>query len=195
MPGLSHSRPALHPTSPRKLFDWSFWLVAALTAASIAIVLHRDGTEVARRILIDDLWLFAEILPKVIAGTLIGELIRRLVPREVIVRWLGAGSGLKGLAVAAAIGALFPAGPFTIFPLAAMLLLAGADRGAGIAFVTGWLLIGVNRILIWELPFFGADLILLRVGVSFWMPVVVGWIARKLPFRWAMAADRHEAGP
>jgi uncharacterized membrane protein YraQ (UPF0718 family) len=174
----------LNQTSPRKLFDWSFWLVAGLTAVSVVVVLGRDGVATAKAILIDDLWLFAEILPKVIAGALIGELIRRLVPREVIVRWLGAGSGLKGLLVAAAVGALFPAGPFTVFPLAAMLLVAGADRGAAIAFVTGWLLLGLNRILIWELPFFGADLIMLRVAVSFWMPVFAGWAARQAPAGW-----------
>jgi uncharacterized membrane protein YraQ (UPF0718 family) len=167
------------------MFDWSFWLVAGLTALSVLVVWRSDGPATVWHIFLDDLWLFAEILPKVIAGTLIGELIRRLVPREVIVRWLGAGSGLKGLVIAACIGALFPAGPFTIFPLAAMLLVAGADRGAAIAFVTGWLLVGLNRILIWELPFFGPDLILLRVAVSFWMPVATGWVARKLPFRWA----------
>jgi uncharacterized membrane protein YraQ (UPF0718 family) len=182
----------LSQTSPRKLFDWSFWLVASLSVASAVIVLRRDGAEVARHILIEDLWLFAEILPKVIAGTLIGELIRRLVPRETIVRWLGAGSGLRGLVIAAAVGALFPAGPFTIFPLAAVMLVAGADRGAAIAFVTGWLLIGLNRMLIWELPFFGGDLILLRVAVSFWMPVAAGWAARQVPARWA---ERDAAPP
>lgn len=167
--------------SPRRLFDWSFWLIAGLTAISLAVVWWRDGTDIVRHIFIDDLWLFAEILPKVIAGTLIGELVRRLVPRELIVKWLGEGSGLRGLLIAAFIGFLFPAGPFTVFPLAASLLLIGADRGAAVAFVTGWLLIGLNRMLIWELPFFGADIVGLRVAVSFWMPVAAGLLARWLP--------------
>lgn len=170
-------------TSPRRLFDWSFWLIAVLTALSLALVWQRDGTEIVRHIFIDDLWLFAEILPKVIAGTLIGELVRRLVPREIIVKWLGEGSGLRGLVIAAFIGFLFPAGPFTVFPLAASLLLIGADRGAAVAFVTGWLLIGLNRMLIWELPFFGADIVGLRIAVSFWMPVAAGLLARWLPLR------------
>lgn len=177
------SRPAALSASPRRLFDWSFWVIAALTAASLAVVWHHEGSAVVGEIFVKDLRLLAEILPKVIAGTLIGELIRRLVPREVIVRWLGAGSGLKGLIIAATVGLLFPAGPFTVFPLAAGLLLAGADRGAATAFVTGWLLIGANRILIWELPFLGADFIWLRLLVSFWMPVAAGWLARQVPLR------------
>lgn len=167
--------------SPRRLFDWSFWLIAGLTGLSLAIVWQRDGLDVVRHVLVDDLWLFAEILPKVIAGTLIGELIRRLVPREIIVRWLGAGSGIRGLVIAAIIGCLFPAGPFTVFPLAAALLVAGADRGAAVAFITGWLLVGLNRMLIWELPFFGPDVVILRLAVSWWMPVAAGWLARQLP--------------
>ncbi len=171
----------MSPRPARRLFDWSFWLIAGLTALAVTVVLQRDGLATAQSILLDDLALFAEILPKVIAGTLIGELIRRLVPRAVIVRWLGAGSGWTGLIVAAALGCLFPAGPFTVFPLAAALLLAGADRGATIAFVTGWLLIGLNRLLIWELPFLGADVVALRVILSFWMPVAAGWLARQLP--------------
>lgn len=180
--------------SPRRLFDWSFWLIAVLTTLSLAIVWQRDGTEIVRHIFIDDLWLFAEILPKVIAGTLIGELVRRLVPREVIVRWLGEGSGLKGLMIAAFIGFLFPAGPFTVFPLAAALLISGADRGAAVAFVTGWLLIGLNRMLIWELPFFGADIVGLRMLVSCWMPVAAGLLARWLPLRLA-GEPRQEGRP
>jgi uncharacterized membrane protein YraQ (UPF0718 family) len=183
----------LHPPSPRKLFDWSFWLIAALTVLSAAVVWRRDGADVFNRIFIDDVWLFVEIVPKVIAGTLIGELVRRLVPREVIVRWLGEGSGLKGLFVAGFIGFIFPAGPFTIFPLAAMLLVAGADRGATAAFITGWLVLGVNRMLIWEMPFFGGDIALMRLALSFWMPLAVGLIARALPG--PDAAPHAGAGP
>lgn len=168
-------------SSPRRLFDWSFWLIAGLTALSIAVVWRRDGVEVARHIFLEDLQLFVEIVPKVLAGTLIGELVRRLVPREVIVRWLGEGSGLRGLAIATVIGFLFPAGPFTVFPLAAALLVIGADRGAAVAFITGWLLIGLNRMLIWELPFFGGDIVLLRLALCWWMPVAAGLLARAIP--------------
>ena len=155
--------------------------MAGLTGTALAIVWHREGSDVVRHVFMDDVWLFFEILPKVIAGTLIGELIRRLVPREVIVRWLGEGSGLKGIVIAAVIGCLFPAGPFTMFPLAAALLMIGADRGAAVAFITGWLLIGLNRMLIWELPFFGADVLMLRVAVTWWMPIAAGLLARALP--------------
>lgn len=178
---LRAARERMSQASPRRLFDWSFVVIAILTGVAITIVWRAEGTGVVREVFTTDLQLLLEILPKVIAGTLIGELVRRVVPREVIVRWLGAGSGLRGLLIAAFVGFLFPAGPFTVFPLAAALIVAGADRGAAVAFVTGWLLIGLNRMLIWELPFFGVDVVALRFLVSWWMPVAAGWLARLLP--------------
>jgi uncharacterized membrane protein YraQ (UPF0718 family) len=162
----------------RAVFDWSFALVAALSIGSAAYVFMRDGAEISRVILMEDMELLLAILPKVAAGCLIGALVRLLVPREFIVRWVGKGSGLKGLAIAAAVGAIFPGGPFTIFPLAGAFLLSGADRGSAVAFVTAWLLLGVNRMLIWELPFFGGDVVALRLLVSLPMPVLAGYLAR-----------------
>jgi uncharacterized membrane protein YraQ (UPF0718 family) len=162
----------------RRTFDWAFGLVAALSAGSAAYVLWRDGGAVARGILVEDIELFLTILPKVAAGCLIGALVRLLVPREMIVRWVGEGSGLKGLAIATAVGAIFPGGPFTIFPLAGAFLLSGADRGSAVAFVTGWLLLGVNRAIIWELPFFGTDVVMLRFLVSLPFPILAGLMAR-----------------
>jgi uncharacterized membrane protein YraQ (UPF0718 family) len=162
----------------RPLFDWAFLLVAALSTVAAVHVYTREGWSVFRDIFFEDLALFATILPKVAAGCLIGAMVRLLVPRELIVRWVGEGSGLKGLLIASAVGAVFPGGPFTIFPLAGAFLLIGADRGAAVAFVTGWLLLGINRAIIWEMPFFGADIVALRMLVSLAVPVLAGLFAR-----------------
>jgi uncharacterized membrane protein YraQ (UPF0718 family) len=166
----------------RAVFDWPFVIVAALSIGSAVFVLSRDGWATAQLILLDDIELLLTILPKVAAGCLIGALVRMLVPREVIVRWVGEGSGAKGLMIATAVGAIFPGGPFTIFPLAVAFMLSGADRGSAVAFVTGWLLLGVNRAIIWELPFFGTDMVILRFLISLPLPLLAGAMAR--------AADR-----
>lgn len=167
----------------RPLFDWSFAVVAGMSGLALFHVWQRDGTDVVREVFAEDLLLFVEILPKVLAGTLIGALIQVLVPRSSIVRWLGAGSGWTGLFIATMAGVLIPAGPFTVFPIAASLLLAGADRGTAVAFISGWLLLGLNRALIWEMPFFGTDIVLMRSAFSLWMPFAVGWGVRHLPVK------------
>jgi uncharacterized membrane protein YraQ (UPF0718 family) len=162
----------------RPFFDWTFLLVAALSISAAIFVFVQHGWSTVRAILIEDLVLFATILPKVAVGCLIGALARLLIPRDVIIRWVGEGSGLKGLLIAAGVGALFPGGPFTIFPLAAGFMLGGADRGAAIAFITSWLLLGVNRAIIWELPFMGTDVMLMRSAISLPLPVLAGVLAR-----------------
>jgi uncharacterized membrane protein YraQ (UPF0718 family) len=154
--------------------------VAALSLGAATTVFARSGFGRVGEIFLKDLWLFATILPKVAAGCLIGALVRVLVPRETIVRLVGEGSGLKGLALAAGVGAIFPGGPFTIFPLAGMFLLAGADRGAAVAFITGWLLLGINRAIVWEAPFFGGDVVLYRTALSVPLPIVAGFAARRI---------------
>ena len=170
----------------RGRIDWGFCLIIAMGGASAAVVLLRDGAATFAEVLTEDLWLFAEVVPKVIAGALIGALVRLLVPREAIRRWIGEGSGLAGLAVATLAGILFPAGPFTVFPLAAAFLVAGADRGAAVAFITAWLLLGLNRAIIWELPFFGYQFVAWRTLAALPTPILVGWLARIVPLRHLM---------
>jgi uncharacterized membrane protein YraQ (UPF0718 family) len=161
-----------------KSLDWGLAIVALLSFGSAATVLAREGFTVAREIMTEDFGLFLSILPKVMLGCLIGALIRLLIAREMIERFVGEGSGVLGLAIAGLIGMLFPAGPFTIFPLAVVLLASGADRGAAIAFISAWLLVGINRAIIWEMPFFGHDFVLFRFLISLPMPVVLGAMAR-----------------
>lgn len=158
--------------------DWGLVIVASLSFGSAAYVLVKEGSSVAGGILTEDFWLFASILPKVMLGCLIGALIRLLISRETIERFIGEGSGLLGLALAGLIGMLFPAGPFTIFPLAVVLMASGADRGAAITFISAWLLVGINRAIIWEMPFFGTDFVLFRFLISLPMPVLLGLLSR-----------------
>lgn len=161
-----------------KRIDWGFAIVATLSFGSAGYVLVKEGWAVALPILTEDFELLVSILPKVALGCLIGALIRLLIARETIEKYIGEGSGLVGLALAAFIGMLFPAGPFTIFPLAVVLMASGADRGAAIAFISAWLLVGINRAIIWEMPFFGPDFVLFRFAISAPMPVILGLLAR-----------------
>ena len=87
-------------------------------------------------------------------------------------------SGFTGLLIASSIGVILPGGPFTIYPIAGAFLAIGADAGAAIAFVTSWTLLGVNRAVIWELPFFGLDFVTWRVLIAIPLPMLAGLMAR-----------------
>ncbi len=175
--------------------DFGFLLVCVLSFGAALGVFVRDGWQRFQEILIDDAILWLTILPKVVAGVTVAAFLRILLPREVVARWIGARSGLKGLAVATLAGAIIPGGPMTIFPIATALYLSGADRGSTVAFITGWLTIGINRAIVWELSFFGADFVLLRTAISLPIPILCGLAARLLPGRTEDEREEDKAKP
>ena len=163
---------------PRRAFDWSAAVVATRAIGSAIFVFFRDGQARFLAILTDDVWLFGSMLPKVLAGCLIGAFITLLLPRETIAKWVGADSGIWGILVATVAGAILPGGPMTIYPVAGAFLAAGADAGAACAFVISWTLIGYTRAIVWELPFFGLDFVVWRVLFSLPLPILAGLAAR-----------------
>jgi uncharacterized membrane protein YraQ (UPF0718 family) len=148
----------------------------AITAATTVYV--RDGREHFFTILLGDVTLFAAMLPKVLAGCLIGAFVTLLLPREMVARWVGHESGFLGLIIAAFFGFLLPGGPITIYPVAGAFLVMGADAGAVVAFIVSWTLIGYTRALVWELPFFGSDFVLWRIIEALPLPIIAGLLAR-----------------
>ena len=168
------------PRRQSPFFDWSTIALAAVVLLSAFIVWRRDGIGRVGVVLEEDGWLFLNILPKVLAGTLIGSFLAVLLPRDLVTRWVGAESGLVGLLVATFAGVLLPGGPFTVYPLAAAFLVAGADIGAVVAFATSWALLGIVRGVVWELPFFGIDFVVWRTLMALPLPVVAGVLARTL---------------
>ena len=165
---------------PRKPFDWSTAFIAVAVIAAAAIVYWRDGQARFFEILSADLLLFVDILPKVLAACLIASFVAVLMPRDVVVKWVGAESGFLGLIIATLAGIIVPGGPITVFPVAAAFLAVGASVGAIVAFVTSWTLLGYGRALVWELPFFGADFVIWRILVALPLPVVAGLLAQWL---------------
>ena len=163
---------------PRRTFDWSTASIAVAVGVSAAIVYRRDGQARFLEILISDFHLFVDILPKVLAACLIAAFVAVLMPREVVLRWVGAESGLLGILIATLAGIICPGGPITIFPIAAAFVAIGADIGAAIAFITSWTLLGYARVLVWEWPFFGAEFVIWRIVISIPLPVVAGLLAR-----------------
>lgn len=153
---------------------------AGLAAGSGALCYAIGGSEAVTAALGRAGGLLVGVLPQLAAGLLIGGLVQELVDRDRVARLLGAQSGLLGLLLATAAGVVTPGGPFTSFPLVYALWMAGADAGALVAYLAAWALIGLNRLIIWELPFMGVDFTLLRFVVSLPMPLVAGLIARWL---------------
>jgi uncharacterized membrane protein YraQ (UPF0718 family) len=166
------------PRRRRRAFDWSTATIATVAVAAAAAIYVRDGREQFLAIFGSDLMLFGEMLPKVLAGCLIGAFVTMILPRELVARWVGHESGFSGLVVAAFFGFLLPGGPITIYPVAGAFLTMGADIGAVVAFITSWTLCGYTRALVWELPFFGPDFVIWRILEAVPLPIIAGLLAR-----------------
>jgi uncharacterized membrane protein YraQ (UPF0718 family) len=176
----------------RKPFDWSTAIVFAISAVSAITVYVRGGPDRFLSILQSDILLFGNMLPKMLAGCLIGGFVTLLLPRELVARLVGAESGLVGLLIATAMAAVLPGGPFTIYPVAGAFLGIGADAGTAIAFITSWMVLGYNRALVWEMPFFGPDFVLWRIVVSLPLPLLAGLFGRAVV---RALAQRTESAP
>ena len=162
----------------RRPFGWSTLIILVLVVVSATLVYRRDGLDGVLKILFQDISLFGEIMPRVLAGCLLGGLIAAVLPHDKVSKSLGPDSGLKGLLIGTAFGAILPGGPFTAYPVASALLAVGADFGATIAMVVSWTLIGYGRAVAWEMPIMGADFTLWRIVISLPMPILAGALGR-----------------
>lgn len=118
-------------------------------------------------------------LPLILTAFMVAGLMQALIPKDIVVHWLGVEAGFKGIAVGAIAGALTPGGPFTSFPIAAGLVKAGASVGPVVAFLSGWLLLGVTKIPL-EVGLLGWKVTVARVASTFFVPFLAGWIAQTL---------------
>ena len=120
-----------------------------------------------------------QIAPLLIFAFIIAGMIQVLIPTEIISKWIGAESGLRGILIGTAVGGLMPGGPYVSLPIAAGLLRTGASIGTMVAFLTGWSLWAVSRMPL-ELGIMGWKFTLIRLACTFFFPPIAGLIANRL---------------
>jgi uncharacterized membrane protein YraQ (UPF0718 family) len=157
----------------RRSMDTSTAIMAA--AAVLALVaVYWKSPAAAERGLNATGSLLIEITPRMIAAFTLAGLFQAIVPEELIVRWMGHGSGWRGLLIGMSLGGVTPGGPMTHFPVIASLYKMGVGVGPLVAYLTAWSLFGLQRVIMWEIPFLGPKVVAIRVAVSFLFPIVAG---------------------
>lgn len=144
---------------------WLVWLARARADGS-----YEAGLEEA-------FWDFLELLPRLAVGVIGAGFIAKALPQDVVSSWLGPDSGWKGIGLAALAGALTPGGPVVGYAMGAAALKAGAGLPQVMAFVTGWALYTINRMIVWELPMMPRELVLLRIIISLPFPFIAAYLA------------------
>jgi uncharacterized membrane protein YraQ (UPF0718 family) len=175
----------------RQSFGTSFWVFALLAVIMAALCYVVLGPAAFVDALAADGAQLLELLPRLGAAQLIAALVWVLVPRDRLLGLLG-GPGSRGLVIAMAAGIITPGGPVSAFPLLAILASTGVDRGVLVAYITSWALLGMQRIVVWDMPLMGTEFSVLRFVISLPLPLLAAVIARKLPIAVTEPGDRSE---
>lgn len=119
---------------------------------------------------------FIKIFPILLLAFTIVGMIQVLIPKELILKWVGEGSGLKGIFIGSAAGVLTPGGPFVCFPIAASIYKSGAGIGTIVAYIAAWGLLSLTRFP-FEITFLGMKFVVIRVLATLILPPAAGIIA------------------
>jgi len=126
----------------------------------------------ARNYLTEMAW----VLPAVMV--LMG-LFKVWISREMVVKYLGKASGLKGIFIAALLGAT-PTGPlYVAFPLAAAMIDKGARILNIVVFLSAWACIKIPQEMI-EIQFLGLDFMAARLVLTILFVSLMGLIMEKV---------------
>jgi uncharacterized membrane protein YraQ (UPF0718 family) len=106
--------------------------------------------------------------------------IAKLMPSDLIARYLGSEAGITAILIATAAGLILPAGPVIAFSIAAVFARADASVPALIAFITSWSLFAAHRIFMYEIPLLGFSFTRLRLASVAIAPILAGLIAMAL---------------
>jgi len=130
---------------------------------------HILGLKAARNILL-------QIMPLLIFAFIIAGTIQYVIPAELISKWIGNESGLRGIFLGSVVGGFTPGGPYIAMPIAAGLLQSGANIGTMVAFMTGWSLLAFTRLPL-EVGLMGWKFTAIRLACTLMLPVLAGLIA------------------
>jgi uncharacterized membrane protein YraQ (UPF0718 family) len=146
------------------------WLLVgtlALTAAIRSKALFREGAYEGGRD-------FVVLIPRVLIGVIGSGYIAAVMPQDVITTWIGPGSGVLGIGIAALCGALTPGGAVVGFAVGAAALKGGAGAPQVIAYTTAWSLYTIQRLFNWEIHMMAPRVVWLRAAVSIPLPILAG---------------------
>lgn len=185
-------QPGHWPDVFKRSFGRSFWVFVAIAFAAAGICYAVVGPDAFTSAVSRDRELLVNLLPRVAAAQVVAGMIWVLVPRDRMSEFMKRNSGKRGLVLAVAAGAITPGGPASAFPFLAILAGTGADRGILVAYITSWALLGVQRIIMWDIPLMGIEFSSLRFLISASLPLIAGMVARQLPI--TLLLERSPAG-
>ncbi len=158
------------------------WALLGVTLAITALLLSSFPKE--RGVVINTIWnYFTEMILILPAVMILLGLLEVWVPRDIIVKYLGESSGVKGVFLAIVLGAL-PSGPLYIaFPIAASLLKKGARVSNIIVLLSAWACIKIPQEMV-ELQFLGLHFMVARLLLTIVFVIIMGLLIEQI-IKWS----------
>ncbi len=151
-------------------------MAAVMIAAAVVLLIFPDKSGSVLNISKNYLIELAMIFPAIIV--IIG-LFSVWVPKEIVVKYMGKTSGVKGIFLSIALGML-PSGPLYIaFPMAVALIRKGAKISNIIIFISAWACIKLPQELM-EIQFLGIEFTLLRLTLTVIFVILMGIMIEKI---------------
>ncbi len=116
---------------------------------------------------------FLDRLPLLFAIFLLIGLFDVFVPKEVVVKFIGAGRGIVSIFSAAVLGSVIMGPVSSAYPLGGVLLKKGATVATTAVFLNAWVMVGVVTFP-FEVSVFGKKFALTRNVLAFIGAIVVG---------------------
>lgn len=149
------------------------------TLLLFAVVCGIKGSAPALSALQSGLSLSVKFALLIVSSMILAALFQALVPRELVVRHLGASSGWRGIALGVLIGVLFPGSPYAAMPLFAGLMRMGAGVPTGVAMVSAWGLLSIGR-LPFQAAVMGGRFTLVQAVSTVVLPFMAGFVAQSV---------------
>ena len=154
--------------------DASVFALWGIAAALGVLVWHKKGPEGVRAGL-KSAWQLAAVMVRIAPFALFAAMmLAQVIPNQIIAGYIGEETGLQGMAIASIAGGFLPSGPFLSFPIALTLYHTGAGLPQLVAFITGWSVYALFRVMVWELPMMGPRFVMIRISASLILPMVSG---------------------
>lgn len=149
-------------------------IILGVISLIVSYIAYSRGVHLKGLIVAKNLTL--QVLPLLVFAFILAGMLQVLIPTELISRWIGAESGLKGIIIGSLAGGLLPGGPYVSLPIVAGLAKVGASIPVLVSIITGWSLLAVMRLPI-EIGILGPRLTLIRLASVLLLAPLAGLIA------------------
>ena len=117
--------------------------------------------------------MFRNIIVPFLNILILVSLLLFIIPPQLIVEYLGAGSGMIGFAIAAVVGSITLVPGFISYPIASNLLKQGASYSTVAVFMTTLMMVGVVTLPL-EIKYFGKKVAILRNLLNLVAAIIIG---------------------